>query len=88
LSNRSDEDVHFRQYPSILDELGYFQISFKAEQILHNASKNSIALLGEKGSKDLLDHICYISGFSEAELLRIMTYLKSHYTKYSEREQK
>jgi hypothetical protein len=69
LSNRSDEDVHLRQYPSILDELGYFQISRKAEQILHNATKNSIALLGEKGSKDLLDHICSISGFSEAELL-------------------
>jgi len=61
--------VHFRQYPSILDELGYFQISCKAEQILHNAANNSIALLGEKASKDLLDHICSISGFSEAELL-------------------
>ncbi len=69
MSNRSDEDVHFRQYPGILDELGYFQISCKAEQILHNAAKNSIALLGEKGSKDLLDHICSMSGFSEAELL-------------------
>ena len=69
LSNRSDKDVHIRQYPSILDELGYFPISSKAEQILHDAAKNSIALLGEKASKDLLEHISSISGFSEGELL-------------------
>ena len=69
LSNHSDNEVHFRQYPSILDDLGYFQISSKAERILHDAAKNSIAFLGENASKDLLDHICSISGFSEAELL-------------------
>ena len=62
--------MHFRQYPSILDDLGYLQISFKAEQVLHDAAKNSIAFLGENASKDLLDHLCSISGgFSEAELL-------------------
>jgi hypothetical protein len=69
LSNHSDSEVHFRQYPSILDNLGYFPISSKAEQILHDATKNSIAFLGENASKDLLDHICSISGFSEGELL-------------------
>jgi len=61
--------VHIRQYPSILDELGYFQISSRAEQVLHDAAKKSIALLGETASKDLLAHISSISGFSESELL-------------------
>src|SRR5438445_12421640 len=69
LSNHSGEDLHFRQYPSILDELGYFPISSKAEQVLHDAAKKSIALLGETASKDLLAHISSISGFSEGELL-------------------
>ena len=69
LSDHSDSEVHFRQYPSILDDLGYFQISSKAEHILHDATWNSIAFLGENASKDLLDHICSISGFSEGELL-------------------
>jgi hypothetical protein len=69
LSNHSDKDVHIRQYPSVLDELGYFPISSKAEQILHDAAKKSIALLGEKAAKDLLEHISSISGFSEGELL-------------------
>ena len=69
LSNHSDNEVHFRQYPSILDDVGYFPISSKAEQILHDASKNSIAFLGENASRQLIDHICSISGFSEGELL-------------------
>jgi hypothetical protein len=69
LSNHSDKDVHIRQYPSVLDELGYFPISSKAEQILHDAAKKSIALLGEKAAKDLLEHISSFSGFSEGELL-------------------
>ena len=49
--------------------LGYFPISSKTEQVLHDGAKNSIAFLGENASKDLLDHVCSISGFSEAELL-------------------
>jgi len=69
LSNHSDTGVHIRHYPRILDELGYFQISSKAEQVLHDAAKKSIALLGETASKDLLAHISSISGFSEGELL-------------------
>ena len=69
LSNHSDTGVHIRHYPRILDELGYFQISSKAEQVLHDAAKKSIALLGETASKDLLAHISSISGFSESELL-------------------
>ena len=69
MSNHSDTGVHIRQYPSILDELGYFPISSKAEQVLHDAAKKSIALLGETASKDLLAHISSISGFSESELL-------------------
>ena len=69
MSNHSDKDVHIRQYPSVLDELGYFPISSKAEQILHDAAKKSIALLGETAAKDLLEHISSISGFSEGELL-------------------
>jgi hypothetical protein len=69
MSNHSDKDVHIRQYPSVLDELGYFPISSKAEQILHDAAKKSIALLGETAAKHLLEHISSISGFSEGELL-------------------
>ncbi|MDQ6864166.1 MAG: hypothetical protein M3044_10110, partial [Thermoproteota archaeon] len=69
MSNHSDTGLHIRQYPSVLDELGYFQISSKAEQLLHDAAKKSIALLGETASKDLLEHISSISGFSEGELL-------------------
>jgi hypothetical protein len=61
--------VHIRQYPSILDELGYFPISSKAEQVLHDAAKKSITLLGETASKNLLDHISSVSGFSGGELL-------------------
>ena len=41
----------------------------KLEQILHDAAKKAIALLGEKAAKDLLEHISSISGFSEGELL-------------------
>ena len=76
LSNHSDNGVHFRQFPSILDDLGYFQISSKAEQALHDGAKNSIAFLGENASKDLLDQICSINGFSEAELLMNYDLLK------------
>jgi len=61
LSNHSDKDVHIRQYPRVLDELGYFPISSKAEQILHDAANKSIALLGEKAAKDLLEHISSMS---------------------------
>jgi hypothetical protein len=69
LSNHSDHEVYFRQYPSILDDLGYFQISSKAEQILQDGAKNSITFLGENASRQLIDNICSISGFSEGELL-------------------
>lgn len=69
MSNHPDKDVHIRQYSNVLDELGYFPIPSKAEQVLHDATKKSITLLGETASKDLLDHISSISGFSERELL-------------------
>jgi hypothetical protein len=69
LSNNSDHEVYFRQYPSILDDLGYILISSKAEQILQDGAKNSIAFLGENASRQLIDRMCSISGFSEAELL-------------------
>jgi len=80
LSNHSDRDVRIREYPRILDELGYFQISSKADQVLHDAAKKYITLLGETASKDLLDHISSISGFSEQELLMNYDLLEKYYT--------
>jgi hypothetical protein len=61
--------VQFQQYSNVLDELGYFQLSSKAEAILYDAAKKSIERLGESASKALLDHICSINGLSEKEIL-------------------
>ena len=79
------KDVQLQQYLNVLDELGYFPLSSKAEEILYDVAKKSIERLGESASKALLDHICSINGLSERNYLRIMTYLKSHYTEYSEK---
>jgi hypothetical protein len=54
---------------NVLDELGYFPLSSKAEEILYDVAKKSIERLGESASKALLDHICSINGLSEKELL-------------------
>ena len=67
--SHSDKDVQFQQYSNVLDELGYFPLSSKAEAILYNAAKKSIERLGESASKALLDHICSINELSEKELL-------------------
>jgi hypothetical protein len=61
--------VQFQQYLNVLDELGYFPLSSKAEEILYDAAKKSIERLGGSASKALLDHICSINGLSEKELL-------------------
>jgi hypothetical protein len=61
--------VQFKQYSNVLDELGYFPLSSKAEEILYDVAKKSIEQLGESASKALLDHICSINGLSEKELL-------------------
>jgi hypothetical protein len=61
--------VQFQRYLNVLDELGYFPLSSKAEAILYDAAKKSIERLGESTSKALLDHICSINELSEKELL-------------------
>ena len=61
--------MQFQQYSNVLDELGYFPLSSKAEAILYDVAKKSIERLGESASKALLDHICSINGLSEKELL-------------------
>lgn len=61
--------MQFQQYSNVLDELGYFPLSSKAEAILYDAAKKSIERLGGSASKALLDHICSINGLSEKELL-------------------
>lgn len=66
--NNSAKEM-YTHYSSILDELGYFPIFSKGDEILYNAAKKSIHRLGESASKALLDHICSIYGLSEKELL-------------------
>lgn len=61
--------MQLHQYSIVLDELGYFPLSSKAEEILYDVAKKSIERLGESASKALLDHICSINGLSEKELL-------------------
>ena len=61
--------MQFQQYSNVLDELGYFPLSSKAEAILYDAAKKSVERLGESASKALLDHICSVNGLSEKELL-------------------
>jgi hypothetical protein len=61
--------VQFHQYLNVLDELGYFPLSSKAEEILYHAAKKSIERLGESASRALLDHICSVNGLSDKELL-------------------
>jgi len=61
--------VQFQQYSNVLDELGYFPQSSKAEAILYDAAKKSIDRLGESASRALLDHICSINELLEKELL-------------------
>ena len=61
--------MQFQQYSNVLDELGYFSLSSKAEEILYDVAKKSIERLGESASKALLDHICSVNGLSEKELL-------------------
>lgn len=61
--------MQLQQYSNVLDELGYFPLSSKAEEILYDVAKKSIERLGESASKALLDHICSINGLSEKELL-------------------
>jgi len=61
--------VQFQQYSNVLDELGYFPQSSKAEAILFDAAKKSIDRLGESASRALLDHICSINELLEKELL-------------------
>lgn len=63
--------MHTTHYSSILDQLGYFPIYSKSDEILYKAAKKSIHRLGESASKALLDHICSIYGLSEKELLII-----------------
>ncbi|MGB6671430.1 MAG: hypothetical protein WBE34_03265 [Candidatus Nitrosopolaris sp.] len=60
------------QYSNVLDELGYFQVSSKAEEILYDVAKKSIERLGESASKALLDHICSMD-YQKRNYLRIMT---------------
>ena len=61
--------MQFQRYLNVLDELGYFPLSSKTEEILYDAARKSIERLGESASKALLDHICSINGLSEKELL-------------------
>ena len=61
--------MQFQRYLNVLDELGYFPLSSKAEAILYDAAMKSIERLGESASKALLDHICSINELSEKELL-------------------
>ena len=62
--------MQFQRYLNVLDELGYFPLSSKTEEILYDAARKSIERLGESASKALLDHICSINELSEKELLR------------------
>ncbi len=59
--------MQFQRYLNVLDELGYFPLSSKAEA--YDAARKSIERLGESASKALLDHICSINELSEKELL-------------------
>ena len=61
--------MQFQRYLNVLDELGYFPLSSKTEEILYDAARKSIERLGESASKALLDHICSINELSEKELL-------------------
>jgi hypothetical protein len=52
-----------------LEELGYFPVLFGAEQTLYDSIKNSLKILGEASSEELVSYICSLYGLSEKELL-------------------
>ncbi len=53
-----------------LDELEYFPVACRAEEILYKSIRKSLSQLGKTGEKAVIHYICTIYGLSENELLR------------------